>query len=62
MEQKEALIRRLSETAVGEPGWPLEGVRMGDSVANRESEVGREVGIYGREFYTEAKTVCMSNQ
>ena len=54
--------QKLSEMAADEPGWPLEEVRMGDSVANRESEVGREVGIYGREFYTEAKTVCMSNQ
>lgn len=53
MEQKEALIRRLSETAADELGWPLEEVRMviyevpknhwgiaGDSVAKRESEVG----------------------
>lgn len=52
-EQKEALIRRLSETAADELGWPLEEVRMviyevskndwgiaGESVAKRESEVG----------------------
>lgn len=53
MEQKEALIRRLSETAADELGWPLEEVRTviyevskndwgiaGESVAKRESEVG----------------------
>lgn len=28
----------------------------------KQSGVGREGGIYGREFYTEAKTVCLSNQ
>lgn len=28
----------------------------------KHSGVGREGGIYGREFYTEAKTVCLSNQ
>ena len=52
-EQKEALIRRLSETAAEELGWPLEEVRVviyevskndwgiaGESVAKRESEVG----------------------
>lgn len=52
-EQKEALIRRLSETAADELGWPLEEVRVviyevskndwgiaGESVAKRESEVG----------------------
>jgi 4-oxalocrotonate tautomerase len=50
-EQKEALIRRLSEAAAEELGWPLEEVRMviyevskeewgiaGSSVARRESE------------------------
>ena len=28
----------------------------------KQSGVGREGGIYGREFYTEAKTVCLSNR
>lgn len=50
-EQKEALIRRLSETAADELGWPLEEVRVviyevskndwgiaGESVAKRESK------------------------
>ncbi len=50
-EQKEALIRRLSEAAAEELGWPLEEVRVvvyeiskeewgiaGSSVAKRESE------------------------
>lgn len=52
-EQKEALIRRLSEAAAGELGCPLEEVRVviyevsknewgigGKSVAKRESEAG----------------------
>jgi 4-oxalocrotonate tautomerase len=51
-EQKEALIRRISEAAAEELGWPLEEVRVviyevskenwgiaGSSVAKRESEV-----------------------
>ena len=50
-EQKEALIRRLSEAAANELGWPIEEVRVviyevskddwgiaGESVAKRESE------------------------
>lgn len=50
-EQKESLIRRFSEAAAEELGWPLEEVRMviyevskeewgiaGSSVAKRESE------------------------
>lgn len=28
----------------------------------KQGDVEREGGIYGREFYTEAKTVCLSNQ
>ena len=52
-EQKEGLIRRLSEAAADELGWPLEEVRVviyevpkrhwgiaGESVAERESEAG----------------------
>ena len=52
-EQKEALIRRVSEAAAEELGWPLEEVRMviyevskqdwgiaGKSVGQRESEAG----------------------
>lgn len=52
-EQKEALIKRLSEAAADELGWPLEEVRAviyevpkgnwgiaGSSVAHRESEAG----------------------
>jgi 4-oxalocrotonate tautomerase len=51
--QKEALIRRVSEAAAEELGWPLEEVRMviyevkkrnwgiaGTSVAQKESEAG----------------------
>ena len=51
-EQKEALIRRLSEAAADELGWPIEEVRVvfyevsknnwgiaGESVAGRQSEV-----------------------
>jgi 4-oxalocrotonate tautomerase len=51
-EQKEALIRRISEAAAKELGWPLEEVRAviyevskedwgiaGSSAAKRESEV-----------------------
>ena len=50
-EQKDALIRRLSEAAADELGWPLEEVRVaiyevskndwgiaGESVAKKESE------------------------
>jgi acyl-CoA reductase-like NAD-dependent aldehyde dehydrogenase len=28
----------------------------------KQSSIGRDGGVYAREFFTEAKNVCLSNQ